>query len=136
MKCKRILCSILAVGLIGSFCTLGAGAVSYRSKDMSKSWTESLRNDNFKCSYWPGSLFVDNSAQTSISVEYSHRNDSIAYVYLRGQNQSVGNEKNSSTYSGGWITTPRCYAKGKQASWTFHRYICGSVKDEVQFNAL
>ena len=55
--------------------------------------------------------------------------------YLRGQEQSVGNEKNSSTYSNGWITTPRCYAKGKFAAWTYHRYTCGTVIEDAQFDA-
>ena len=71
---------MLAVGLIGSFCTLGAGT-GYRGKmDMTKSWTYSLLGGDFKCNYWLGSGSSDNSVQTSLSVRYSESLGSIAHL--------------------------------------------------------
>ncbi|HIW74308.1 MAG TPA: hypothetical protein H9684_08280 [Firmicutes bacterium] len=98
--------------VIGGLCAFGASAGSYKEMDMTKSWTETRLDGDLECKYWPWGFLKDCSAQTRLAVTPSNQSGASAYVYLRGQGQSVGNEKSQNQASGGWITTDRCYAKG------------------------
>lgn len=122
--------------MIGSFAVMSVGASYEVDKDMTQEWTVTEVGGDLKCQYWPGGLFTGNSAQTRLSVTQEQISSSNSYVYIRGQGESVGNEKYGYEESGGWMSTDRCYANGKYASWTFHSYNRSGVYESFQFNCV
>ena len=124
MKAKKVLCSLLYLAVIGSAGALMANAAdySYHDIDMNNSWTRVVSGGDLTCMYWPGSGFVSCSAQSRLVVSSYESTRSTVYVYLIGQNQSVGNRKQNSSASGDTITTPMCYANGTYAAHTYHSF--------------
>ncbi|MCI8553807.1 MAG: hypothetical protein HFJ80_02535 [Clostridiales bacterium] len=129
MKVKKIIAAVAIAATVLSFASMGASAgTGTYNVDMTKSWTDCKREGGMLCNYyWPGSFFTGCSAQTRISV--ADDQSGYAYVYCRGQGQSVGNEKKTTIPKDHYITTERCYANGNIGYTTIHRFIRTDGKD-------
>lgn len=119
---KKLVITVLSIICICSIGVFSASASEYtRHRDMTVSFDVYELNSAMENEYWTPNLFQPICARTTLSC--SNDRTGNAYVYLRGQGYSVGNEYSSTTKSGGYITTPKCYASGSVALYTYHS--CG-----------
>lgn len=126
---KKMISAVATLGILLSIGAMSASAgTGTYNKDMTKSWSDCSREGGMLCNYyWPGNIFQGCSGQTRISV--ADDQSGYAYIYVRGQGQTVGNEKKTTVKSGGYITTDRCYANGNIGYTTVHRFIRTDGKD-------